>query len=167
MGIGSYEQLSQEGINVLSLMQHQKNSSGVSETSEWKDGVIPTRKKTCDKNANSSFHIENNSLQKMSKSLDQKDFFNLRSTSDHDLLETERHVSRLPSLTRASSLNALGNVRTEIPTASNTSVCVQSSSDQQRKAVSDAAAEKYNGLVTDQATASINSDVTVSMIQEY
>ena len=166
MGIGTYEQLSQEGINVLSLMQPEKNSTDASGTSEWKDGFIPTRRKTYGKNVNSSFHIESNSLRKMSKSLDQKHFSNLRNSSDHALLETEGHVSRLPSLKRASSLVDLGDVRTNIPIASNTSVCVEPSSEQKHNAVSDPATEKYNDLLTDQATASISTDVTVSKIKK-
>ncbi len=178
--IGTYEQLTQEGINVLSLMQHQKNAS---DPSAWNGDFIPTDNKTASvKTVYRTSTVPSNTLRKETRSQDQEQHSNLAFSSDD--LEKEGHPSTLPSLKRASSLKLrVGStlpslkrasslklrvdVHAEMDTESHTFVCVQASSDQKRKAVTDAAAEKYNEslVAQDLPTASINTNDTVSTFQ--
>ncbi len=193
--IGTYKQLTQEGINVLSLMQHQTNAS---DPSAWKGDFIPSDNKTASvKTVYSTSTVPSNTLRKKKRSQGQEQHSNLAFSSED--LETEGHPSNLPSLKRvsslklrvgstlsslkrasslklrvgstlpslkrASSLKLRVDVRAEMDTESHTFVC---SSDQKCKAATDAAVEKYNeSLITqDLATASINTNGTVSMAKK-
>ncbi len=157
-------------MNGLSFVQHQKTVSDPSETSTWKKGFISTYK-TSEKNTYGTFQVQNNSLQNKSNSQDQENSSNLRSSSQD--LETEGHTctSTLPSLKRAPSWKECSDVHNEIHSGSNhanTPVCEPANSDQENKVLSGAPAEECNESLNEQgrSTASINTDVTVSMARK-